>query len=188
MYKWCFSIALGCSVLLTGCEQTPQQHADQQILQQDDVTALETRPIKAFPQTADDQTDLARLSDFDFRFYETSEAMEKELEELQKAGKLTEDFAHQRRLDNVQSALNMLKALELKTEQGRYIQGLFVTYWEQQSKLLSAQEPVTTPRQTLQDLGLYMHAQEQLDHWQAQYSHQDDEESTTSAATTSTSP
>ena len=35
-------------------------------------------------------------------------------------------------LDNVRSSLTMLKDLDLKTEQGRYIQGLLYQYWENQ--------------------------------------------------------
>lgn len=171
MYKWGLSFLVAINVILTGCERTPQQHSDQSFIK-DDSSALATRPIKVFPQTEQDQSDIARLSDFDHRFYSVSEEMEKELEQMEKAGTLTEEFSHQRRTDNVNSALNMLKELKLDTEQGRYIQGLFVTYWEKQAALLNSKEgAVPTPRQTLQDLSIYLHAQEQLDQWQAQYTH-----------------
>jgi hypothetical protein len=41
-----------------------------------------------------------------------------------------------RTLDNVRSSLTMLKDLDLKTEQGRYIQGLLYQYWENQERTL----------------------------------------------------
>jgi hypothetical protein len=177
MHKWCCSFLMGLSLSLVGCERTPQQNLDPHI-SQEDLSSSSTQPLKTFPQTAQDQADIARLTDFDQRFYAVSEEMEKELEQMEKAGTLTAEFSHQRRTDNVKSALVMLSDLELETEQGRYIQGLFVSYWEKQAALLNAntKESAPTPRQTLQDLSIYLHGQEQLDHWQAQYTHQQEDQ------------
>ena len=82
-----------------------------------------------------------------------------------------------RKRDNIQSALRMLKELDLKTEQGRYIQGLMYQYWDNQGKLLR-QPPADQngkaadnkqPSENVKGLGQFIHAQEQLEHWQQQY-------------------
>ena len=85
---------------------------------------LITEPVKAFEKTPDDPHDIAMLTDFDTRFTQMSDEMEDELVKMQENGSLTEEFAYNRKRDNIQSALNMLKQLNLKTQQGRYIQGL----------------------------------------------------------------
>jgi len=100
--------------------------------------------------------------------------MEDELIKMRDNGSLTDEFARSRKQDNIQSALTMLKALDLKTEQGRYIQGLMAQYWENQAKLLNQNSkasqdiPNSTP-DNIKGLGEFLHAQEQLDHWEAQY-------------------
>jgi hypothetical protein len=79
----------------------------------------------------------------------------------------------QRQRDHIQSALTLLKSLELKTEQGRYIQGLIYQYWEQQQKLLgttSSDKAIQhDAKENVKGLGQYLHAQEQLEHWRNQY-------------------
>ena len=91
---------------------------------------------------------------------------------MKENGSLTPEFAAARKRDNIQSALRMLKELDLKTEQGRYIQGLMYQYWDTQGKLLDqpqAEQSAQKPSENIQGLGQFIHAQEQLDHWQAQY-------------------
>jgi len=62
----------------------------------------------------------------------------------------------------------MLKDLELKTEQGRYIQGLLYDYWEQQAKILDQTGTAKTEtRQPVDQLNEYLHAQSQLHHWRS---------------------
>lgn len=134
---------------------------------------LVTEAIKEFEQTANDQHDIGLLTTYDETFNQMSDAMEDELIALKKEGKLTDEFAHQRQSDNIQSALSMLKDLNLKTEQGRYIQGLMAEYWQQQAKLFQEQKgPVNEEKDAelaMQGLGVFLHAQEQLEHWREQY-------------------
>jgi hypothetical protein len=161
------------SLLFTGCSKNNEADApdpsEDQMMQE-----LESSPIKEFPQTADDQHDIALLLDYDRRFSEMSDEMEDELIKMRDNGSLTDEFARSRKQDNIQSALTMLKDLDLKTEQGRYIQGLMAQYWENQAKLLnntsrtSQDIPNSTP-DNIKGLGEFLHAQEQLDHWEAQY-------------------
>ena len=68
----------------------------------------------------------------------------------------------------------MLKNLDLKTEQGRYIQGLIAGYWDQQLKLLEQHKDKTLNDKSLSEdklkgLGSYLHAQDQLENWRSQY-------------------
>ena len=76
--------------------------------------------------------------------------------------------------DNLVSASEMLKNLDLKTEQGRYIQGLIAGYWDQQLKLLEQHKDKTLNDKSLSEdklkgLGGYLHAQDQLENWRSQY-------------------
>ncbi len=161
------------SLLFTGCSKNNEADApdpsEDRMMQE-----LESSPIKEFPQTKDDQHDIALLLDYDRRFSEMSDEMEDELIKMRDNGSLTDEFARSRKQDNIQSALTMLKDLDLKTEQGRYIQGLMAQYWENQAKLLnntsktSQDIPNSTP-DNIKGLGEFLHAQEQLDHWEAQY-------------------
>jgi len=66
----------------------------------------------------------------------------------------------------------MLKELELKTEQGRYIQGLLYEYWDNQAKVLeqstlsNTSQNADTAKQ-VEHLNEYLHAQSQLHHWKS---------------------
>lgn len=102
--------------------------------------------MKKFPATADDAHDIALLEDYDHRFTEMSDEMENELAKLHEAGTLTAEFEQKRTLDNVRSSLTMLKDLDLKTEQGRYIQGLLYQYWENQERTLVISRQVKMSR------------------------------------------
>ena len=57
-----------------------------------------------------------------------------------------------------------IKDLDLKTEQGRYIQGLLYDYWESQAKAL---QNTTDTNQQVNQLNEYLHAQSQLHHWRS---------------------
>ena len=161
------------SLLFTACSKNNEVDApdpsEDRMMQE-----LSSSPIQEFPQTANDQHDISLLRDFDRRFSDMSDEMEDELIKMRDNGSLTDEFARSRKQDNIQSALTMLKDLDLKTEQGRYIQGLMAQYWENQAKLLNnsskpAQDlPNATP-DNIKGLGEFLHAQEQLDHWEAQY-------------------
>ncbi len=91
-----------------------------------------------------------------------------------KAKQLDAAFAQNRLQDNIQSALSMLKELDLKTPQGRYIQGLMSHYWEQQAQYLATQNTTSAPypvskAQRQQGLADLLQAQQQLEHWRGQY-------------------
>ena len=169
-----YLLPLLCSTLLfTACSKNNENDAPDPS-QDRMMQELESSPIKEFPKTANDQHDISLLVDYDRRFSEMSDAMEDELIKMRDNGSLTDEFARSRKQDNIQSALTMLKALDLKTEQGRYIQGLMAQYWENQAKLINQNSkasqdiPNSTP-DNIKGLGEFLHAQEQLDHWEAQY-------------------
>ena len=68
----------------------------------------------------------------------------------------------------------MLKDLDLKTQQGRYIQGLIAEYWQDQAKLYDQNkdkkvDEMKNSGDRVKGLGEFLHAQEQLEHWQSQY-------------------
>ena len=167
--------ALASAVLLfAGCDRSKEAEKPSAEITQDDqiMRELASEPVKAFAKTPDDLQDIQALTDFDQRFSAVSDDMEDELMQMKENGSLTPEFAAARKRDNIQSALRMLKELDLKTEQGRYIQGLMYQYWDTQGKLLDqpqAEQSAQKPSENIQGLGQFIHAQEQLDHWQAQY-------------------
>ena len=68
----------------------------------------------------------------------------------------------------------MLKELDLKTEQGRYIQGLIYEYWENQAKnfdqksnSIDKEKPAAESVRGMSDL---LSAEAQLDHWKTKTS------------------
>ncbi|HEN9510779.1 hypothetical protein SJZ98_08945 [Acinetobacter baumannii] len=164
---------LSSSLLLTACKKadepakTEQPHTSSstdQVLEK-----LNERPVKKFPATADDAHDIALLEDYDRRFTEMSDEMETELEKMHEAGTLTTEFEQKRTLDNVRSSLTMLKDLDLKTEQGRYIQGLLYQYWENQEKNFSDKQ--ASKDEQVKQLADYLQAQNQLKYWKASQQH-----------------
>lgn len=168
---------LSSTLFLLACNQkdAPKPEATQQNEAAEEMmNELKTQPVKDFPKTADDQQDIAVLDDFEQRLQSLNDDIEAETERMRNEGNLTEEFMQQRQRDHVQSALALLKSLELKTEQGRYIQGLIYQYWEQQQKLLdqtsSDQAIQHDAKENVKGLGQYLHAQEQLEHWRSQYS------------------
>lgn len=165
---------LGSALLLSACERNPSPEPKQELSAEDQVLQeLKSEPVRTFPQTEQDLHDLQLLTDYEQRFGQMSEEMETELMQMQQQGTLDDTFAQSRQRDNIQSALNMLKELDLKTEQGRYIQGLMYEYWDHQAQL-HAQHPASaaasdsTP-DNVKGLGKFIHAQEQLEHWRDQY-------------------
>ena len=163
-------------MLLMACDQKTSEStepaadstASDQVMQE-----LKTEPLKDFPKTADDPHDIAALTDYEQRFQEMSSDLEKELNSMRDEDSLSPEFIQQRQRDHVQSALNMLKDLELKTEQGRYIQGMMYQYWQHQDKLVNSPETqtktVNEASESVKGLGKYLHAQEQLERWRSQY-------------------
>ncbi len=63
----------------------------------------------------------------------------------------------------------MLKDLDLKTEQGRYIQGLLYQYWENQEKNFSDKQ--VSKDEQVKQLADYLQAQNQLKYWKASQQH-----------------
>ena len=169
-------VLLCSSVLMSACERKPDTVSQSDKIQLEDKVMQEliTEPVKTFPQTPDDQHDIALLTDFDQRFSQMSDEMEDELLKMEDQGTLTDEFAYNRKRDNIYSALTMLKELDLKTEQGRYIQGLMAEYWQNQAKFYDENkektaEPIKNSADQTKGLGEFLHAQEQLEHWQSQY-------------------
>ncbi|WP_148334723.1 MULTISPECIES: hypothetical protein [Acinetobacter] len=171
------TLLFAAAMLLMACDQktteTPTEATTDNTASDQVMQELKTEPLKDFPKTADDPHDIAGLTDYEQRFQEMSSDLEKELNSMRDDENMTEEFVQQRQRDHVQSALNMLKALELKTEQGRYIQGLMYQYWEHQDKLLNTPKTQATPvneaSENVKGLGKYLHAQEQLERWRSQY-------------------
>ncbi|MDO3664306.1 hypothetical protein [Acinetobacter higginsii] len=163
---------LSSALMLSACNKDKEPAAKQQqqsSASNDAIGQLNQTPIKQFPATADDGHDIAILEDYDNRFTDMSDSMEIELAKMKEANTLTPEFEQQRQKDNVKSALAMLKDLELKTEQGRYIQGLLYDYWEQQAKVLeqgnASNQSQTDTNKQVNHLNEYLHAQSQLHHW-----------------------
>lgn len=177
--KFKTTFAIGCilssTLLLTACNKDKEPAAkneSQTNSSTDAIGQLNQTPIKQFPSTPDDGHDIAILDDYDTRFTEMSDSMEIELAKMKQANTLTPEFEQQRQKDNIKSALTMLKQLELKTEQGRYIQGLLYDYWEQQAKnldqatLANNNQKIDANKQ-VNHLNEYLHAQSQLHHWKS---------------------
>ena len=142
---------LGSALLLSACERNPSPEPKQELSAEDQVLQeLKSEPVRDFPKTEQDLHDLQLLTDYEQRFSQMSEDMEAELMQMQQQGTLDDGFARSRQGDNIQSALNMLKELDLKTEQGRYIQGLMYEYWDHQAQL-HAQQPTSAASESAPD-------------------------------------
>ncbi|WP_130803460.1 hypothetical protein [Acinetobacter ihumii] len=165
-------VLLGSSLLLSACNKNKENPPEQATTQQAQ-DELQTAPVKAYPATENDAHDIALLDDFDEKFTAMSDDMENELAQMQQAGNLTPEFERNRKLDHIQSALNMLKELDLKTAQGRYIQGMLYQYWESQGQLIQQHTASGTSQDraqaiTAKNLAEYLQAQKQLKHWKQQ--------------------
>lgn len=159
--------------MLTGCNPESDQlsshiqtdHHDH-ILQE-----MVIEPVKTFPLTPHDASDIQQLINYETAFSRMSDAMENELLDLDTQQELSAQFIYERKIKNIQTALKMLRNLNLKSPQGQYIQTLWAQYWQSQKKILdhnyqNAKE--VSSREHLKDLGLFLHANEQLQHWRKQ--------------------
>ncbi|MHA3055649.1 hypothetical protein E0H77_08915 [Acinetobacter sp. ANC 4633] len=114
--------------------------------------------IRPFTTTPDDAHDIQQLDTFNRTFHDMTQDMRTELEQLKQYNQLTPEFVEQRKQDQIHSALNMLKDLDLKTEQGRYIQGMMYDYWDQLQHKKVAEKVDKTP---------VIQAIQQLEYWKA---------------------
>lgn len=166
------------SLFLVSACSPQKEEADHGATESADVSdevkeQIETKAIKAFPKTENDAHDIALLETYEKDFNAMSTDLENELEQLKKEGTLSNEMNHQRKRDLIQSSLNMLKELDLKTEQGRYIQGLFYQYWENQIGVYtelekSSSDELQDPTDAVKGMGDYYTAKAQLKHWKAQ--------------------
>lgn len=176
--KMTSGLLLVCSSLLTGCEQRssspePASEAASQAPNPSSSKHPEaTYLIKVFPVTANDKHDIQQLEDFSSRLASVRQDMSNELHQLEKEGSLTTEFQQERLHDLTQSAQHMLAALELKTEQGRYIQGLYAQYWENRANGIQDQNVNQSPTAQAANADEEQLAQAQLQHWKTQQPHQ----------------
>ena len=161
------------SYMLNACssESEPRPHLLSNDSDEHVLAELKTAPVRAFPNTPDDSHDIQLLIQYDRDFNIMSDAMEDELLALQAQGTLTDQFSDQRKLENIQTALSMLKALNLKTAQGRYIKDLLSDYWQSQQHILQQEKNLSEPlssQRHVKDLGIFLQAHEQLEYWSKQ--------------------
>lgn len=166
--------------LLVGCTpKSDRNPADQQTTASNPTANQQQRAqdysrvdLRAFPATPYDAQDIAELDDFNDKFNHMQHDLNENIKQLQQQGNLTPEMLQQRQREYLRSALNMLHALNLRTEQGRYIQGLLYQYWESQ-----AQQPIPANRATTEqpillesdtvDKTAYLSAQAQLKKWKS---------------------
>lgn len=157
----------GVIVLLNGCSPKPtdpkqdQQPGASSTISIEQQITQEIRPFAANPQ---DAHDIALFANYNDKFQTMSIEFDKDLVRLKQDGYLTAEMEKDRRRDHALSAMNMLKALELETEQGRYIQGLLYQHWEKQHQRYEGKEVISTPPTTTNELTM---AEAQLKYWQS---------------------
>ncbi len=166
-------------ILLSACNQKP----DAETAHSDGVAStgtvnvideLKPEPIKVFAAQPEDAADILALENFDLAFTEQSDAMELTLQNLMHNHQLTAQIEQQQKQSNIQAGIQQLQTLPLKTEQGRYIQNLWLQYWQNQQRILSQKDPSQMGQPNGYALGnnaglsTYLHAQQQLKHWQQQ--------------------
>jgi N-methylhydantoinase A/oxoprolinase/acetone carboxylase beta subunit len=165
---------LSSTLFLSACNQKQDENSSNLSTTDQVIQELSSQPIKTFEKTSNDQHDIKLLIDYDARYTAVSEELEDELAKMKDAGTLTAEFAYDRKHDSILSALEMLKQLDLQTQQGRYIQGLLATYWEKQQELLEIQKAYANQSANITiDQGdaiqSDLQAQEQLEYWRNQY-------------------
>lgn len=165
---------LSSTLLLSACNQKNAENSNEITPEDQVMQEMSSELIKEFAKTAEDTHDIKLLIDYDSRYTAMTDDMEDELSQMQKNGTLTAEFAYTRKRDNILSALDMLKQLDLKTQQGRYIQGLLANYWETQSKWIEshkaeANKGTQVTDDTLTSVKDFLQAQEQLEYWRNQY-------------------
>jgi len=162
------------ALFLSACDQKNTEKKNEITTEDQVIQELSPQPIKQFTKTANDTHDIKLLIDYDERYTDVSDELESDLEKMKNAGTLTAEFAYSRKHDSILSALEMLKQLNLKTEQGRYIQGLLANYWEEQEKLLQAHKAQANQSPNITEdnesaIQSDIQAQEQLEYWRTQY-------------------
>lgn len=170
--------ALLVNVLFVSACTPKQQNAEKNTAEAVDASdelknKIETKSLKTFPATEFDAQDIRLLTAYENDFNSMSSNLEDELKLLADEGQLSESMKSERKRDMIKSSLNMLKELDLKTEQGRYIQGLYYQYWENQSKVYeelqqSGASELKNPTDAVEGMGDYYTAQAQLAHWRTQ--------------------
>lgn len=121
---------------ITAC--TPKDHSAQnngsepKDVSQEILNQNQSQHIKVFANTPDDAHDIQLLNEYNQNYEDNMRSMDADIQQRSKDGNLTDEIRLQLKRDSIQSSLNMLKELDLKTEQGRYIQGLLYEYWEHQ--------------------------------------------------------
>ena len=160
------SFSIVSSISLVACQKPPKSVSAESTANastaSQTVSASEVMPshIRSFAATANDEYDIQQLDQFNHQFHDMTQDMRSELEQLKQQQQLTAEFVAQRKHDQIHSALNMLKDLDLKTEQGRYIQGMMADYWNQRLQ--------ETPSQKA-DKSLMLQATQQLEYWKAHH-------------------
>lgn len=171
-----------CVVVLTACtpsdpsettQKMPNINTESPDASDDLKDQIEAKPAKAFAQTQQDANDIALLEKYTTDFDALSTSLEDEIKHLEAQGNITDDMKLHRKRDLIQSSLNMLKELDLKTEQGRYIQGLYYQYWENQmfvynELIQSSNNELRNPKDAVKNMGDYYTAEAQLKHWKTQ--------------------
>ena len=169
-----YATVISSVALLSACssqnDKNENQSTDQSKQSSEAVMKeLKTKPIQNFASTPQDAADITLLDEYQEKFDAMNEALEADLEKMDQAGTLTEEIDQQRKRDSIQSALNMLKELDLKTEQGRYIQGLLYQYWENQAKSFDsktdAKDQDNNPAESVRGMSDLLSAEAQLDNW-----------------------
>lgn len=177
------STLLGCMLMATGCSSSKDEksNAEKNANVSTDVRKeLATAQIKSFPATEHDAHDIALLIEYDQKFNAMNTQLEAELKKMLDEGNLTPEFELRRKQDSIRSSLNMLKELDLKTEQGRYIQGLLYQYWEKQDKRYKNPQSNSSkqqPSNSVKGVGDLITANNQLEYWKSQNSYQNTEQS-----------
>ncbi|PVZ89483.1 hypothetical protein C9426_04240 [Serratia sp. S1B] len=164
----CFSRSLLPAFMLAGslglaaCQKQPEQNSSATTASSAATHTVSEanipQNIRAFAATPDDAHDIQQLDNFNRTFHDMTQDMRTELEQLKQQNQLTTEFVEQRKHDQIHSALNMLKDLDLKTEQGRYIQGMMYDYWDQRQHQKATEKVDKTP---------VIQATQQLEYWKS---------------------
>lgn len=166
---------LSMALLLSACSpkpEVPEISPKESIDPSDDLKAkIQAKEIKRFPSSDNDAHDITLLNSYQSNFDQVSQALDDDLQNLAVQGNLSAEMSNHRKRDLIQSSLNMLKDLDLKTAQGRYIQGLLYQYWENQANVYdelgqSANNELQNPTDAVEGMGDYYTALAQLQHWQ----------------------
>ena len=167
-----FSSVLGATLLLGACSKSDESGKTAATGSKEKQGELKTAQIKPFAATTNDTHDIEVLNEFNQKYNQMHTELEADLKKMLDDGNLTPELEAQRKQDSVLSALTMLKALELKTEQGRYIQGLLYQYWEKQDQKAQSSQAQAGARSKA-DL---ITANNQLEYWKSQNSYTDDDQ------------